>query len=66
MLPYEVATLAFALLPLVAGMFLGRPIVRGLVRALLPPRLRGALALLWTVEGLSPPAAGGSAESPVH
>jgi hypothetical protein len=65
-LPFEVATLAFALLPLVAGMFLGRPLVRGLVRALLPPRLRGALALLWTVEGLSPPATGGSAGSPMH
>ncbi|MHC4948336.1 MAG: hypothetical protein ACYTG1_08750, partial [Planctomycetota bacterium] len=44
-----------ALLGLWAGMLLGRSIVRGLVRALLPPRLRGALAGLWTCDGLDPP-----------
>ncbi len=60
-LPYEVATLVFALLPLAAGLLLGRPVVRGLVRALLPPRLRWSLALLWTVDGLSLPTAGGPA-----
>jgi hypothetical protein len=53
--PFEYGSLAFAYLPLAAGLVLGRPIVRGLVRALLPPRMRGALAVLWTVEGLLPP-----------
>jgi hypothetical protein len=33
------------------GLVLGRAIARGLVRALLPPRLRGPLAILWTSDG---------------
>lgn len=52
-----------ALLPLflltsiavLAGVVVGRSIVRGLVRVLLPPRLRGALAGLWLCDGLPAP-----------
>ncbi len=53
--PILAASLAFTYLPLVAGLLAGRPIVRGLIRALLPPRMRGALALLWITDGLEPP-----------
>lgn len=38
-----------------AGLALGRPVARGLVRLLLPPRLMGSLAWLWTIPGLDPP-----------
>jgi len=44
------------LIPLGLGLWLGRPLTRITVRALLPPRLRSSLALLWTAEGLAPPA----------
>ncbi len=37
------------------GLLIGRSVVRGLVRALLPPRLRSSLALLWTANNLTPP-----------
>ena len=57
--PITALTLAFALIPLSIGLALGRPIVRGLIRALLPPRLRSPLALLWTTHGLEPPGATG-------
>ena len=40
---------------LLIGMLLGRPIVRGLVRLMLPPRLRPGLALLWRVDDLPLP-----------
>lgn len=40
---------------LLTGAMYGRPLVRGLVRILLPPRLRGSLAVLWTTDGLLPP-----------
>ena len=53
--PITAMTLAFAIIPLSIGLALGRPIVRGLIRALLPPRLRSPLALLWTTHGLTPP-----------
>lgn len=53
--PITAMTLVFALIPLSIGLALGRPIVRGLIRALLPPRLRSPLALLWTTQGLTPP-----------
>ncbi len=35
--------------------FLGRPLVRGLVRLLVPPKLWPSLHWLWTVRGLEPP-----------
>jgi hypothetical protein len=34
---------------------LARPVARGIVRALVPPALRGALSFLWTAEGLDAP-----------
>ena len=49
------ATVAFSVFPLLLGLLFGRPLTRSLVRALLPPCLRGSLALLWTAEGLKPP-----------
>jgi hypothetical protein len=39
----------------VIGLMIGRPVVRAFVRAMLPPRLRGALAILWLADGLPPP-----------
>ncbi len=54
-LPITLGTVAFALIPLSLGLVVGRPVVRGMIRALLPPRLRSALALLWTTDGLEPP-----------
>jgi hypothetical protein len=44
-----------ALLWLWLGVWLGRPVVRGMVRTLLPPRMLGAMAFLWTAEGREPP-----------
>lgn len=37
------------------GVFAGRPIGRGAVRALLPPRFRTALSVLWVTDGLEVP-----------
>ena len=50
--PYSLALFTIAF---ITGLMIGRSVVRGLVRAFLPPRLRGSLAFLWTVEGLQPP-----------
>jgi hypothetical protein len=50
-------SLAIGSIALLAGMMLGRKIVRGLMRVLLPPRLLHALALLWIVDGVPPPRA---------
>ncbi len=50
-------SIAFALIPLNLGLIFGRPFTRLLIRALLPPRLRSSLALLWTTDGLDPPRA---------
>jgi len=55
--PIVLMSLTFAALALSIGLLIGRSVVRGLVRALLPPRLRSSLALLWTAEGLSAPSA---------
>ncbi len=48
--------LGFCIAALVMGLWFGRPLSRLMVRGLLPPRLRASLALLWTAEGLNPPA----------
>lgn len=48
-------SLLFGAMALCAGMLFGRPVVRGLIRLMLPPRLRHSLAMLWTVDGLVPP-----------
>ena len=50
--PYDLASLTK---PLATGLLLGRQTARGLIRALLPPRLRGSLAILWTADGKPPP-----------
>ena len=50
--------LGLALIPLSLGLRFGRPFVRGLIRGLLPPRLRAPFAGLWTVDGLAPPRRG--------
>lgn len=57
-MPFEVMSLGFALAALAGSMLIGRPIVRGLVRAFLPPRLRGGLAGLWVADGLGVPGVG--------
>lgn len=57
LLPALVA-LGLGYLGLVLGLRFGRKLVRGIVRLLLPPNLRGSLALLWHVDGL--PSPGGS------
>lgn len=46
-----------AYLGLVLGVLIGRPVVRGLARGLLPPRMRSALAFLWLADGKAPPRA---------
>ncbi len=53
--PLFLATIAFSIIPLAIGLAFGRQATRLLVRALLPPRLRGSLALLWTAEELALP-----------
>jgi hypothetical protein len=52
-------TVAIAFAAMIPGLLWGRVIVRWLVRLLLPPHLRGPLAVLWHVDGLpSPPTRG--------
>ncbi|RMH29311.1 MAG: hypothetical protein D6693_02145 [Planctomycetota bacterium] len=46
---------AAAYLGLAAGVVAGRSIVRGLARALLPPRMRSSLAFLWLADDKPPP-----------
>lgn len=52
-------SLANGFIALGLGLVLGRPIQRGLIRLLLPPRRRYALSELWICDGLKPPTAGG-------
>jgi len=53
--PIRLLLIAWLLIPLAIGMLFGRPIVRWLVIALYPPRMRGWLAFLWIAEGKTPP-----------
>jgi hypothetical protein len=53
--PMLIISLGFGWLMLSIGLVLGRSTVRGLLRVLLPPRLRASLSMLWTVDGLNPP-----------
>lgn len=39
------------------GLIVGRSISRGLIRLMLPPRMRSSLAFLWLTDGLEPPTA---------
>ena len=41
---------------LLVGLWVGRPLARGLVRAFVPPRPRQHLNFLWKVDGKTPPA----------
>ncbi len=58
---FSAMALLFAIVPLAIGVYFGRPILRVMLRAMLPPRLRGPFAVLWTAEGLNPPVPGGGA-----
>ncbi len=58
LLPALIA-LGMGTLGMAAGLLLGRKIVRSLIRLLLPPNLRGSLAVLWHVDGLPSPTGGG-------
>lgn len=53
--PTALLMIAIGLIPVLIGMMLGRSLARLLIRALLPPRLRGSLVMLWTVDGLPQP-----------
>lgn len=48
-------SLLCASVSLFAGVLLGRPLARLVVRAAMPPRLRVPLSWLWTCDGLPPP-----------
>jgi len=54
-LPVAFAAAAIGFGAMVVGLALGRKIARAMVRMLLPPHLRGPLAMLWLVDGLPPP-----------
>ncbi len=49
------STDVFAYIGLIFGAVIGRSIARGLVIALLPPRMRSAMSFLWIAEGKKPP-----------
>ncbi len=53
--PVAIAAAALMLVFMCIGAWLGRPVTRFAVCLLLPPRLRGPLAILWTAEGKAPP-----------
>jgi hypothetical protein len=54
--PIVVPGLLLSALPMMwLGVWAGRPMVRGMVRAFLPPRMLGSLAFLWIAEGKEPP-----------
>lgn len=54
--PVVVPGLLLSALPAMwLGVWAGRPLVRGLVRAFLPPRMLGSVAFLWLAEGRDPP-----------
>ena len=48
-------TLGLAMAAMWTGLWLGRPAARLAVRAMLPPRQRGALAFLWLADEKTPP-----------
>jgi hypothetical protein len=50
--------LLIAIVAISIGALIGRTLARLLVRWLLPPRMRGALAPLWLIDGLEPPRSG--------
>jgi len=52
------ASVVFCGLCMGVGVWIGRPVARLAVRALLAPRMRGTLAFLWLCDGKEPPTAG--------
>ncbi|MHC4990462.1 MAG: hypothetical protein ACYTGC_05725 [Planctomycetota bacterium] len=54
-LPMLMMNILIVALVFITALVLGRSIARGLVLGFLPPRFRGALAILWTAEGLPAP-----------
>ncbi len=56
-LPVAFLTAGLEVLGGVVGVWIGRPVARGLIRVLLPPRARAALAFLWHRDGKTPPRA---------
>lgn len=48
-------TLLWVWVWLTMGVIIGRSAARGLIRLMLPPRLRSSLAFLWLADGLDPP-----------
>lgn len=50
-------SLAWGGICLSLGLLTGRAVARGMVRLMLPPQLRSALAFLWLADGLAPPKA---------
>lgn len=58
------AALALAWLAMIIGALVGRPIVRWLVRLMLPPRLVTPLGSLWVCDGLAPPRPDGARRPP--
>ena len=56
--PYQQASQNKNTIEMKGCLMLARRVVRGLIRRLLPPRLRHSLALLWIADGLTPPTRG--------
>lgn len=54
-LPYIGGYMLMEMLGGLTALFCGRPLARGLVRMLLPSRLRAPFAYLWLADGKSPP-----------
>lgn len=46
-------TIALLMIAMGVGLVIGRPVARGMVRALLPPRLAASFSALWTCDGLT-------------
>lgn len=63
-LPHIVGQALAQMLGGMAGISLGRPLVRLIVRVLFPPGLRSPLAFLWLADGLRPPTMVNPAEKP--
>lgn len=58
--PTRAVALALLALPFVLGTWLGRSMARGIVRVLLPPKLRTPLGFLWIADQLPPPTTRGA------
>lgn len=55
---HQVSSISIEAIALAAGLltvWLGRPVTRGLVRFIVPPKRRGVFAYLWLADGKTPP-----------